>query len=202
MKYVNPKLKSSKKEVQDLFIAWIIISISFGIVLRPSSAIFSTTTTISVFIAALTVGIGFLLHELAHKVVAQKFRCWAEFRANYSMLFFALIISFFGFVFAAPGAVIIFGQVTKRQNGIISIAGPLTNIGLATVFLALKLAIPSTGFITMLFSTGFYVNSFLALFNMIPVSVFDGKKVYAWSKAYFFMAGGAALLLFLTSLFV
>jgi len=202
MKQVNPKLRTSKKEIKDLLIAWIVISVAFGIVLRTTQAIFTIQTGYSIIIAALTVGTGFLLHELAHKVLAQKYRCWAEFRANYGMLFFAIIMSFFGFVFAAPGAVMIFGQVTRRQNGIISIAGPLTNIGLAIVFLILKITLPSTGLLTQLFSTGFYVNAFLALFNMIPVSVFDGKKVYAWNKTYFFFTIGAALVLFFSSFFV
>src|SRR5512136_2605806 len=62
-------------------------------------------------LSGLSVIIGFLLHEMAHKVVARRYGCWAEFRADYRMLGLALITAFFGFLFAAPGAVMIAGPV-------------------------------------------------------------------------------------------
>ena len=201
MKHVNPKITTSAKEIKDLIVAWIVISIAFGIVLRPAgSSIVSTGALGSMAIAALTVGVGFLLHELAHKVVAQKYRCWAEFRANKMMLVLALLMSFFGFVFAAPGAVMIFGRVTRRQNGLISVAGPMTNIALAIIFFALS-AIGTGGFLGRLFHIGGYVNAFLALFNMLPFGVFDGKKVYNWSKRVFYSVLGLSLIVFFISLF-
>ena len=60
-------MKFSKVEVRDLMKAWIAISIAFGIVLR------SGTFLNSFLLAGITVGVGFLLHELAHKVVAQHY---------------------------------------------------------------------------------------------------------------------------------
>jgi len=45
-----------------------------------------------------TVGVGFLFHELAHKVVAVQFGQVAEFRADYSMLFVAVVGAFMGFL--------------------------------------------------------------------------------------------------------
>ena len=83
-------------------------------------------------------GLGFLLHQLAHKFVAQKYGCVAEFRAFDQMLYLAVGLAFFvGFIFAAPGAVMIRGYVDRRKNGIISIAGPAVNIMLAVIFLIL-----------------------------------------------------------------
>ncbi len=38
-----------------------------------------------------TVGVAFLLHELAHKVVAIEYGQLAEFRADYQMLFLAIM---------------------------------------------------------------------------------------------------------------
>ena len=32
---------------------------------------------------------------------------------------------------------------------------------------------------------GLQVNAMIAAFNMLPVSVLDGKKVFAWNKAVF-----------------
>lgn len=187
MKPVNPKIRTSKKELQDLGIAWIIISIAFGIVLRPANTtVVSLPALRSIAIAALTVGIGFLIHEFAHKIIAQKYRCWAEFRASMQMLFFALIMSIaFGFVFAAPGAVMIQGNVTRRQNGIISLSGPATNLGLAILFFVGGLFVTGTGFLADVMSMGLYVNAFLGLFNLIPISVFDGKKILNWNKTIY-----------------
>ena len=58
------------------------------------------------FAAVLT---GFLLHEIAHKWMAQQYGCWAEYRGNRNGLYFALLMSSFGFILAAPGAVMVSG---------------------------------------------------------------------------------------------
>ena len=51
-------------------------------------------------------------------------------------LILAIVTAAFGFVFAAPGAVYIQGEyISKEENGKISIAGPLINIGLAILFM-------------------------------------------------------------------
>ncbi|UCC92947.1 MAG: hypothetical protein JSW25_09845, partial [Thermoplasmata archaeon] len=48
---------------------------------------------------------GFFLHEMAHKFVAQRYGCWAEFRYSQQGLLIALVLSAVaGFLFAAPGA--------------------------------------------------------------------------------------------------
>jgi Zn-dependent protease len=204
VKPVKTQITTSKKELIELFIAWLMISIAFGIVLRPKgTVILSSLTLMYVGIAALTVGVGFLLHEFAHKVVAQRYRCWAEFRADGQMLVLALIMSFFGFVIAAPGAVMIYGNVTKKQNGLISLAGPLTNLILATIFLVLGILYGVSqlphAFLGILLSMGFSVNAFLALFNMIPAWFFDGAKIWKWNKVVYFSVAGIALLFVVVS---
>ena len=86
-----------------------------------------------------------------------------------------------GFIFAAPGAVMISGQVTRRENGIISLAGPATNYVLAGLFAAATLLFPVlAGILTI----GFHINAWLGLFNMIPFGNFDGLKIFHWSRAY------------------
>ena len=129
-------------------------------------------------ISSFTVGIAFLLHELGHKYLAQKYNCWAEFHSFDLMLVLAIIMSFFGFIFAAPGAVMISGNLTKNKNGKISAMGPLINILLALVFLALYYM----GIFKGISLYGFYINSLLALFNMIPFWEFDGAKILKWNK--------------------
>ena len=125
-----------------------------------------------------------MLHELGHKVVAQRYGCFAEFRAFNQFLILAIIMSFFGFVFAAPGAVMINGPVGVRRNGKISVAGPLVNLALALFFLSILL-IPPAGILKTIAVYGFFINSWLALFNMIPIWNLDGAKVLRWSKAVY-----------------
>src|SRR3989344_7145769 len=112
-------MKFSKKEIFDLIKAWIAIAIAFTIVLRHR---YDYSLSLIFFLSITTVGIGFLLHELAHKWVAQKYGCFAEFKAFNLMLVLAIALSLFGFVFAAPGAVFISDHVNKRKNGKIAAA--------------------------------------------------------------------------------
>jgi len=106
-------------------------------------------------------------------------------------------MSFLGFVFIAPGAVMIFGNITKRQNGIISLAGPLTNISLAIIMLPL-LFVEITGILKEIILSGYIINSWLALFNMIPLWNFDGTKIWRWNKTvYIITALSSAILIFI-----
>lgn len=196
------ELHTSEKELKDLLIAWVLISIAFAIVRTTGpglaiSGFFSSTFLIMIAISAVTVGLGFLFHELAHKIVAQKYHCWAEFRADTTMLVLAVLMSFLGFVFIAPGAVMIFGNITKKQNGLISLAGPITNIILAIILLPL-LFLETAGVWKEIIISGYIINAWLALFNMIPLWNFDGAKIWAWNKTiYVTTAIIAAFLVFI-----
>ena len=146
-------------------------------------------------ISLVVVSTGFALHELAHKFVAQKYGCWAEFRYSTQGLLIALLLAFVaGFLFAAPGAVYIIGQIDKRQNGIISIAGPLTNVAVTLVMIPFYL----WGSF-WIYTTAYWViffNTLLALFNMIPIMPLDGAKVLKWNIGIYIVAviGMGALL--------
>jgi Zn-dependent protease len=186
-------ISTSEHELKDIARAWVLVSVAFGILLRHNIGSFA----LSFLLAFLTVGVGFLLHELAHKLVAQHYGCFAEFRAFDMYLWLAILMSFFGFVIAAPGAVFITGPVGVKRNGIISVAGPLTNIALALVFLSIWF-LGAEGWVAMLAYYGFYINSWLALFNMLPFWNFDGAKVWPWNKgAYGLVVGSAILLMFM-----
>ncbi|OIO64652.1 metalloprotease [Candidatus Woesearchaeota archaeon CG_4_10_14_0_2_um_filter_57_5] len=164
-----------KQELRDLLVAWVVVSLAFAIAQVGFFSIFSTAGFLIILAFALTVGIGFIGHELAHRVVARRYGCWAEFRADFQMLTLAIIMSFFGFVFAAPGAVYIHGNVDKRRHGHIAAAGPAANILLAALFLLLLQIVPWP-----VFWLGAYANAFLAVFNMLPFGPFDGAKVLRW----------------------
>jgi Zn-dependent protease len=184
-------INTSNTEIKDIFTAWIFISFAFAIARTVEKGInfdtfFSIAFLVFMAISAATVGVAFLAHELAHKIVAQKYHCWAEFRADLTMLGVGVLISLLGVVFIAPGAVMIFGNIDYKQNGKISMAGPLTNIILAILMLPLLFIKFQNGIITDIITSGYLINAWLALFNMIPFGNFDGAKIYAWNRKIFY----------------
>jgi len=172
-------------EIKEIAKAWLAISVAFGILLFGEGR----SLSFSIFVAAMTVGLGFLVHEMSHRYFARKFRKHAEFRANNIMLFLAILMSFFGFVFAAPGAVVISGFVTRKEGGIIASAGPAANLALAIIFLPLIFVTPTIAYY------GLMINAWLALFNLIPFLNFDGHKIFEWNKAVYFILLGTAIVL-------
>jgi Zn-dependent protease len=171
------------REAKEIGISVVAISVAFAIALfgiglfaSPSDA----AAIISFFLA--TIGIGFILHEMAHKVSANFFGAEAEFRMWGSGLMFMLFMSLMGFVFAAPGAVYIYSPyLTKRENGIISLAGPATNLALAGIFLALAVFAPVEIAGMNAWAWGARINIFLGFFNMLPMFPLDGSKIIAWN---------------------
>ena len=195
----------SGREIRDLLAAWLALGVAFTLFLDPALVQDALAGSVdmagiaAVFgVALLTVGVGFLLHELAHKVVAVRFGQVAAFRADYGMLFLAIMAGLAGFLFAAPGAVVHRGRITERENGLISVAGPVTNLGLAALFLALARGGP--GILGVIGSQGLAINLLLAGFNMIPFGPLDGRKVLSWSLPVYLLVAipsiGLALAVF------
>ena len=89
-----------REELRDLALAWLALGIAFTFFLTPTGfarefiagaldySAFGQTFVLSM----ITVGTGFLLHELAHKIVAIRFGQVAAFRADYGMLAFAIAL--------------------------------------------------------------------------------------------------------------
>jgi len=168
-------MRFSSREIKEIAISTVVLAFAFGGVDGFISALFA-------------VGIAFMAHEiLGHKMTAQRYGHFAEYRMWPQGLLLAIVFSFFGFVFAAPGAVYIapykgdfafrVTQITKKEYGIISLAGPVVNIALGIVFVVTSLwtGIP-------LFALAARISFFLAMFNMIPFAPLDGQKVLSWNK--------------------
>jgi Zn-dependent protease len=161
------------------------------------------------------VGPAFILHEIGHKIVAKKYGCWAEFRADPRGLRFGIMLSFFlGFLFMAPGAVMVSGLLKRRYNGYIAVAGPLTNLSLFIIGIPMWVFIlgitgsfdltnvpmldnGSRAYVdgssiiwqSMLVDAGVWwisANLILGLFNMIPWGPLDGAKVKDWNEQVFY----------------
>ena len=189
MSFSNYEKEQLKESIGILTIAFT-LALSNGLVPVMNEPSILLTELPLAFAAVMT---GFLLHELAHKWMAQQYGCWAEYRGNKNGLYFALMMSVFGFLLAAPGAVMVSGNITNRQHGIIAAVGPLTNIAIAIVafpfyIFTANIDIWIVGELARFLSI---INLILAGFNMIPVQPLDGSKIIAWNKAaYFGIVGG------------
>jgi len=150
---------------------------SSGLLSSPEILIGSSLVFVSVF----------LLHEIAHKLVAQRYGLWAEFRL---ILFGALItlISIFSpfFKIISPGAVMIAGFADKDTVGKTALAGPATNLTLSIFSFAIYRYLPEPFFTFALLSAVF--NVWIALFNLIPLGILDGWKVFSWNKIVWVIA--------------
>jgi Zn-dependent protease len=190
---------SLKVEAFEPAISWLVISFCFAFTFNIGHLIYMFP------ISLLTVGIGFLAHELSHRFVATRFGCRAFYRMWGWGLLLALILSLASggrIVFAAPGAVYISYPIywygverdVRRLNGLISLAGPLANIVVAILFYLLSAAeaIP-----LVVGRLGFRVNIWLAIFNLLPIAPLDGWKVFSYSVPLWLLIISSALALWI-----
>lgn len=135
--------------------------------------------------------LSFLVHELAHKLLAQKYRLWAEFRLTLMgviLTALSMIPSFIKII--GPGAVVVNGPADKKTIGMTSIIGPTINIILASVLCAAAVFVRG-----WIFEVVAFYNVWIAIFNLIPIGVLDGYKVFKWNKTIWILAFAASVVL-------
>jgi Zn-dependent protease len=172
----------SPKELKHLTVAaLLVVGIGFSIVFYANYG--WTLTMTSIFAVILTAS--FLVHEMAHKVAAQRKGLWAEFRLTLWGAVLTLLSVVSPFKLVAPGAVMISGPAQLGEVGRISIAGPVTNMVFSTAFLG-------AGFVPTSYSGLFFLaalfNATIAVFNLIPFGILDGFKIYSWNKKVWALA--------------
>lgn len=180
------KIKTSKKELLDLSIATLLVT-AVGLSLNGYRHF--SWQFLAIFISA------FLVHELAHKFLAQYYGSWAEFRAQMSGLLITAIsaLPFMPFKFIAPGAVMV-GLSDVNKFGRVALIGPITNLIMGFSFLLLSLYY---GIYSPYFTIGASFNGWIAMFNLIPLGVLDGQKIFDWNKKVWIIAMAAAMGLFI-----
>lgn len=186
-------------EIRDLVLSFIALTAGFSVLLGrgvPSIEV--------VMISAVAVGTGFLLHELAHKFVAQMYGYQAHYVANMQGLAFIVIMAFAGFILAAPGGVMIRRDPSsapekedplydprfdsprsdaRREWLWIALAGPMTNILLTVLFFFMAVSgVLTSPLMASAAGYAFFINLNLAAFNLIPAGPLDGKKIFDANK--------------------
>ncbi len=177
-------------EIRDLTISSLLLGFLFSIALGVFRYSHPIDALINFLIALAIVAPTLVLHELAHKFMAQKYDCKAAYVLWPTGAVTSLLLTLLTggrFIFAALGAVMIdpsysirlgyrYVGLSSEETGKISIAGPLTNIGLALLgFLFIPLN-------PTIFYTFTQINLIIALFNLIPFPPLDGVKIFSWSR--------------------
>lgn len=194
----TPRLSTSRTELLHLGIAFAVLTVDLVILLSGAGAIFgygaralSGVTVELVLVAAAAALTGFVGHELAHKVSAQRQGFWAEFRMSPFGLIVSIFSSALGFLWAAPGATVISQSagVDVRSMARTSLAGPGANVLFGLVFLGAALyglrvgaSVASDLFLLCWF------NAWFAAFNLLPMGPLDGAKVLRWSSGVWLSA--------------
>ena len=188
-----------KQELKDIFVATLALGFIFT---------YPNLNPTIIIIYTVIIALSFIPHELAHKFMAMKYGAYARFEMFKQGLIFALVLAVVtngGFVFAAPGAVMIYTQfksnrgfhqvqITAKDNAYISAVGPGINVVIALLFVIISFLFPG-GFIALIASIIVRVNVFLALFNLLPIMPFDGSKIYSWNKNAWFLFAGIVFVL-------
>lgn len=202
----------SSGEIFSILVAWIVltVAISYQNLLNILTGSGDLNLLEAAFIATAT---GFILHEMGHKLVAIRRGYLAHFRLWVWGLVLTIAIvtlSGGGLVFGAPGAVYIAPAAAQfytngrpstidleEDNMIISAAGPGINLAFAIGFLVLLMTTASSVFLSKIALYGLLLNVGLGSFNMLPIAILDGAKIFRKN-----IVVGLALALPLWALFV
>ncbi len=188
----NYRVNFSQKEVKHIAIAaLLVVGIGFSIGLYGNFfGGFSLAWTWEVMAGfAVIMTSSFLIHEIAHKIIAQKKGMWAEFRLTTwgAVLTFASV--FLPFKMISPGAMMIGGSVPSGEDMVkISIAGPITNLIFSSALLGCAFTCHHSNSVAFMLFFAAYINAFMAVFNLIPFGILDGYKIFSFNKKIWALA--------------
>lgn len=200
--YVAPRISTSRKELTHLVIAYVVLTVDIAIILVGAAGglIGSVRTPGSLLlpfgVGAAAAATGFVAHEMAHKIAAQRRRYWAEFRMFPMGLLLSLVTSFAGFLFAMPGATMVQQISDRRDFGWTSLAGPVTNLVEGGAFASIAFALFWWNLFPVIVVAFFllaFFNGWFAAFNLLPFGPLDGAKVFRWNRGIWIVGFVVAL---------
>lgn len=183
-----------KQEIEDLVISFIVLTL-----------VFSRFNIKIIPYVALGIFTAFIFHEIAHRQVARKYGYYAIYRRWDTGILLALFLGILNkllglrFLFVAVGAVQVYslyaGWEDREIYGKISLAGPVTNILVGIIAIALLSFGKPFGVVGVSLYYAAYINLLLAFFNLLPIPPLDGYKVLKWNPGHWAVAIGTAFLL-------
>lgn len=200
-----------RQEFRDLVVSMVALGVAFAVMFfgAPDRIAFLLSPAFipAAAVATVIVAVSFVPHEMAHRVTARAIDAYAEYEMWTPGVVLAVVSSLLGVVIAAPGGVVLsympserYGQwsgFVPKQHGIIAVVGPLMNLSLAVIF---AFAANFGGPLFMgqnVFALGALVNSYLAVFNLLPFYPLDGYRILRWNESTWIGAMVLALLTFL-----
>jgi len=182
-------------ELEDLAISFLVLALLFSN--------FDPRNLPYVVVAVLT---AFVFHELAHRSVARHYGYFAYYKRWDTGIVLALLIGILTglltgrvWIFAALGAVYIYAPYQywedREAYGKIGLAGPLVNMVVGVLAMALMRAFTPLTAPWWVLKTTASINLWLAFFNLLPFPPLDGWKVLRWNTGYWAITTGVAYLL-------
>lgn len=194
--YARPAVRApgsvttSAREVANLLIAAVVLTVDIALIslrsfpLSGFGGVGVGDVLVALAFGAAAALTGFVFHELAHKIAAERRGYWAEFRMSTFGLLFSFLTAFIGFLFAAPGATMVQDMADPRDWGRTGLAGPSVNLVEGGAFFAVAVGLVESNVLAAavpyLLLLAFF-NGWFATFNLIPVGPLDGRKVLHWS---------------------
>ncbi|MHA2065701.1 MAG: AN1-type zinc finger domain-containing protein [Candidatus Thorarchaeota archaeon] len=131
--------------------------------------------------------LSFMIHEFAHKFTAQRYGMYAHFRMTMQGYYLSAVAILFAIPIFGTGVMQVGGARDIDDYSKSTVAGPLSNLIVAgLLFITAEIIVITTGtlppFVDFIIYYGMLLNSFLGLFNMIPIPGFDGSTIFRWSR--------------------
>lgn len=178
-------MRFDRRELIDLLIAWAGVAFIFS--LAANGLQLNDRTAFVVLLSITGAGLGVVVHEIAHKIVADRMGYATRFIADTRNLLIGAAFALIGWIVLAPGGVRIAPAPRPAQGALIAFAGPASNMLIAVTVGSF---VPLIGL----------VNAYLAAFNLLPVPGFDGHAIWTHDKKRSIVALIAAGLILLTFL--
>ena len=149
-------------------------------------------------------GLVYFVHELSHKFTAIKFGAKAYYRLSREGIILTIASLIIGFPMLAVGAVFWWGESSASIGirGRVAAAGPISNIiliGFSYILIAISSAVIGSNLElgSYLFQAGsisISLNTFIGIFNLLPIGVLDGAKVLDWDGRIWLVLMGSFII--------
>ena len=188
-------------------LSFVLAILSIGIYYIAFDLLTGYPPVYAVLIPILAATLVIVPHELAHRAAGRRMGCFARFTLDERGF---LITTFLNLVFAAMSVFgILFGAVffsgytliscifgrSRSNDGLIALAGPLTNMALGVLTSILVHFVPPFTVPWIILQETASLSVWVAFFNLLPFGPLDGRKVMDWNSTVWATAFVVSLVL-------